>query len=315
MEGLGPKLQQARLARGLTLDEAGRLTKIRPTKLAEIEADDFSNFPSLAYAKGFLQIYGKFLDVDVSQSLEAFETPDHVTVDGYSYLQDNPAPPPSRPAVTVRKVPSSDRGSLLPFLIGIVVLVVGFTALKFFLDVKRIAPRNDNSAAGASATPRSAATSPPDRIVAPRALPVDNNTPVAAAPTTTPAVAQTAATTAATAVAASSPTAAASASEPEVRRAEPVHAEDLTAATTTRSPASSGALNKVEIRPLKKTYVKVIVDGNTENPAVERWISASDPPLRVSGQRVAIRVLDPAAVQIRKNGKPIADSDADVTLE
>ena len=51
IEGLGPKLQQARLARGLTLDEAGRLTKIRPSKLAEIEAEDFSDFPSLAYAR------------------------------------------------------------------------------------------------------------------------------------------------------------------------------------------------------------------------------------------------------------------------
>ncbi|PYL35145.1 MAG: DUF4115 domain-containing protein, partial [Verrucomicrobia bacterium] len=61
IEGLGKKFQDARLARGLTLDEAARLTKIRPLRLAEIEVDDFSQFPSLAYAKGFLQIYGKFL--------------------------------------------------------------------------------------------------------------------------------------------------------------------------------------------------------------------------------------------------------------
>ena len=76
MEGLGPKLQQARLGRGLTLDEAGRMTKIRPSKLAEIEAEDFSDFPSLAYAKGFVQIYGKFLDVDVTPFLDTFETSD-----------------------------------------------------------------------------------------------------------------------------------------------------------------------------------------------------------------------------------------------
>src|SRR5438270_6219757 len=109
MEGLGQKLQQARLGRGLTLDEAGRLTKIRPGRLAEIEAEDFSNFASLAYAKGFLQIYGKFLDVDVTPYLEAFETPDQVTVDGYSYLQDNPAPKPSRPVAVRRKAPRSER--------------------------------------------------------------------------------------------------------------------------------------------------------------------------------------------------------------
>ena len=76
MEGLGEKLQKARLARKITLEEAARVTKIRPSRIAEIEQEDFSSFPSLAYAKGFLLIYGKFLDVDVTPYLEAFETSD-----------------------------------------------------------------------------------------------------------------------------------------------------------------------------------------------------------------------------------------------
>ncbi len=79
IEGLGKKFQEARLARNLTLDEAARMTKIRPHRLAEIEADDFSQFPSLAYAKGFLLIYGKFLDVDVTPYLDAFEDSESVT--------------------------------------------------------------------------------------------------------------------------------------------------------------------------------------------------------------------------------------------
>ena len=37
--------------------------------------------------------------MDVSPYLEAFETSESVTVDGYSYLQDNPAPKPSRTTV------------------------------------------------------------------------------------------------------------------------------------------------------------------------------------------------------------------------
>src|SRR4029079_17635113 len=133
IEGLGKKFQDARIARGLTLDEAARMTKIRPSRLAEIEADDFSQFPSLAYAKGFLQIYGKFLDVDVTPYLEAFETSESVTVDGYSYLQEAPAPAPacppvvrrrpSRPAAPSRPSSSSpgERPSLMPLVIGIVV--------------------------------------------------------------------------------------------------------------------------------------------------------------------------------------------------
>src|SRR5467141_4856620 len=115
IEGLGKKFQEARLARNLSLEEAARMTKIRPSRLAEIEADDFSQFPSLAYAKGFLQIYGKFLEVDVAPYLEAFETSGHLTVDGYSYLQDAPAPKAKRTPVARRT--ENTRPSLLPFLI------------------------------------------------------------------------------------------------------------------------------------------------------------------------------------------------------
>src|SRR3977135_1315762 len=101
------------------------MTKIRPSRLAEIEADDFSKFPSLAYAKGFLLIYGKFLNVDVTPYMEAFETSDQVTVDGYSYLQDNPAPKPRRVDVVPRRPAASNKSSLLPLVIGLVVLIAG----------------------------------------------------------------------------------------------------------------------------------------------------------------------------------------------
>ena len=142
MEGLGTKLKEARLARGLTLDEAGRLTKIRPGRLEEIENEDFSGFASLAYAKGFLLIYGKFLEVDVTPYLEAFETSEHVTTDGYAYLQaDAPEPEPARPVTIRRRSSNGGRGSLMPLVIGIVVLVVGFMVMKWILDVQRLKPR------------------------------------------------------------------------------------------------------------------------------------------------------------------------------
>ena len=82
MEGLGKKLKEARLARGLTLDDAYRVTKIRPNRLEAIENEDFSLFDSLTYSKAAVLIYGKFLEVDVSPYLEAFETSQSVTVDG-----------------------------------------------------------------------------------------------------------------------------------------------------------------------------------------------------------------------------------------
>src|SRR5205814_7474139 len=144
-DGLGKKFQDARLARGLTLDEAARLTKIRPSRLAEIEVDDFSQFPSLAYAKGFLQIYGKFLDVDVTPYLDAFETSQQMTVDGYAYLQDQPAPKPrrirARPrAPVVRRQRSRDRSSPLPLLIAVGVIALGFILMRLIMNIQRIAP-------------------------------------------------------------------------------------------------------------------------------------------------------------------------------
>ena len=144
IEGLGKKFQDARIAHGFTLDEAARLTKIRPSRLAEIEADDFSQFPSLAYAKGFLSIYGKFLDVDVTPYLDVFETKD-VTFDGYSYLQDQPPPKPRRvrathaPVVRRQRV-SGDRSSLFPILIGVGVIIVGFVLMRLIMNIQRISP-------------------------------------------------------------------------------------------------------------------------------------------------------------------------------
>ena len=322
MEGIGEKFRKARTARNLTLDEAARMTKIRPTKLAEIEAEDFSHFPSLAYAKGFILIYGKFLRVDVTPYLEAFENSETITVDGYSYLQDHPAPPPRR-TETSRKPTRRGKSSLLPFVIGILVLFAGFYLLRLMMDLKRITPSNQrdaNALASAGATPTSMPTQIASRLAAPKALPVDP-TPVPSAPAVALAVAPTPIqinpappalqpTIAPVAVAATPET------EPEVRRAEPVHAEDLVGAQAARAlPGISPAANHFDIRPLRKTYLRVTVDSGAGGKSVERWINASEGPLQFSGKRIAVKVLDPEAVEIRKNGKIVSRGDADVRLE
>jgi cytoskeleton protein RodZ len=217
MEPLGQKLKQARLARKISLEEASRVTKIRPSRIAEIEQEDFSSFASLAYAKGFLLIYGKFLDVDVSPYLDAFETSDRVTVDGYSYLQDNG---PTAPPPIVRRQPRKGP-AIFPFLIAVAVLVIGLYLVKLFLDLQRITPAPD-LAPTASATAAPVSPTPVD-LVAPRAQPVET-------PETTPAseamvAPVTPPTAAPTATAVATPVA----TEPEVRRAQPVHPENLPA--------------------------------------------------------------------------------------
>ena len=232
MEGLGKKLRDARLARGLTLDDAYRTTKIRPNRLEAIENEDFSLFDSLTYSKAAVLIYGKFLEVDVSPYMEAFETSESVTVDGYSYLQDAPDPEPARP-VTVRRRSSSPgggggRSSFMPLIIGVVVLVVGFTVMKWVLQMQRLNPRPTPGT-----SPMATATAS-DKIIAPHAQPAETAT----APAATTSALPTATATAAPAVTPVVP--APAAAEPEVRRAEPVNPKDAAVIPTpTPSPKKS----------------------------------------------------------------------------
>jgi cytoskeletal protein RodZ len=303
IEGLGKKFQEARRARNLTLDEAARMTKIRPARLAEIEADDFSQFPSLAYAKGFLLIYGKFLDVDVTPYLDAFEDSERVTVDGYSYLQENErAKPVSAPVVPRRPVSSGRyRVSPMPLIVGIVVLVIGFLLMKLVLNVQRLAPGQGEPTAQVS--PSASPVSPAPAQVSPAS--------VAAAPSVVGRVSPAP-------TIASNPVAAAAVmpSEPEVRRAKPVTREDLTKTQEAANPSSaeSGDQNRVAIRPLKRTYVRVTVGDENAKPAFERWVSPTDGTVEFRGKRVSIRVLDPEAVTITKNGKALEEGDEDVTI-
>src|SRR5256885_14645070 len=378
IEGLGKKFQDARIARGLTLDEAARLTKIRPSRLAEIEADDFSQFPSLAYAKGFLLTYGKFLDVDVSPYLDVFETSREVTVDGYSYLQAHPAPkarrirPTRAPTVRRQRVSSGgDRHSPIPVLIGVGVIIVGFVLMRLILNIQRIAPHQmvgvPQPSAAESAPPQAAVQQAP-----PAQTPAPSVAPVAQAPSrapsqasvavveatkkpsvTTPAPsiqipeavvpafananvpAKTSAVTEATkkpAPPVSTPavpvgpqfanpwpsgprSTAVAAKEPEVRRAEPVRPEDLAKAAATQTKSESQVPNSIAIKPLKKTYIKVVIDDGSSQPAFERWISPADGPVEFRGQKIAVRVLDRDAIRITKNGKPVSGDDEDVTVE
>src|SRR5262249_24607772 len=280
IEGLGKKFQEARVARNLTLDEAARMTKIRPQRLAEIEADDFSQFPSLAYAKGFLLIYGKFLDVDVTPYLDVFETSREVRVDGHSYLQDQPAPKrrrvrTTRAPVVRRQRTSGDRRSPFPILIAIGVVVVGFFLMRLIMNIRRIAP-HQMVGVQQLATAQSRAPSPPPAAVA-EAQPKNAAPPVA---TVAPSIALPEAFVPAFANANAAAKASVAPTEPEVRRAEPVRPEDLakagvsqTAQTTQTAQKSAEAEgpNHIAIKPLKKTYIKVVVDNESLQPAFERW--------------------------------------------
>ena len=70
---VGEFLRSARQSRGLTLDEASRVTRIGKNYLAAIEDGNFEKLPNAAYIKGFLRLYAGYLSLSGDQVLERYE--------------------------------------------------------------------------------------------------------------------------------------------------------------------------------------------------------------------------------------------------
>jgi transcriptional regulator with XRE-family HTH domain len=70
MPTIGQKLGETRREKGLTVDDVAHSTRIHPNMILSIEEDDFSKFPSVAYAKSFIRKYSDYLGVDLSAAME-----------------------------------------------------------------------------------------------------------------------------------------------------------------------------------------------------------------------------------------------------
>lgn len=69
---LGQILQRARLARGITLEDAERVTRIPRKYLEALEQEHFSILPAPVYARGFLRSYAGYLGLDPAELLPFF---------------------------------------------------------------------------------------------------------------------------------------------------------------------------------------------------------------------------------------------------
>ena len=63
-------LSQARIARGLTLEDAERSTRISRRFLVALEEHNYGVFPAPVYARGFLRTYCRYLGIDPDPQLE-----------------------------------------------------------------------------------------------------------------------------------------------------------------------------------------------------------------------------------------------------
>jgi hypothetical protein len=69
---LGETLQRARQARGSTIGDAERATRIPRKYLEALEQEDFGILPAPVYARGFLRSYAGYLGLDPSELLPFF---------------------------------------------------------------------------------------------------------------------------------------------------------------------------------------------------------------------------------------------------
>ncbi len=72
MSPLGETLRRARLAKGITFEDAERVTRIPRKYLEALELENFGILPAPVYARGFLRSYAGYLGLDPAELLPFF---------------------------------------------------------------------------------------------------------------------------------------------------------------------------------------------------------------------------------------------------
>ena len=282
----GQKLSKARLAKGLSIDEVAHETKLRPDKVLALEHDDYTRFPNNAYVKGFLQIYGRFLGVDVQAAMNELENPSPVSISDYQYLNSAPEKETGRIAMRRR----SGKPSLAPLIAFVFLCAVVGGGGYIYLNARRLGDLEQiSSVAPVPETPVAAPALPekkPAQLPQPEPAVVEKPVDAPAPP---PAVA-------------------------EVGNAEADH-EFIAQAAAPAAETKPAVINDVVIEPVRKTWVTVRSGDASSTPIFEDFLYTNAPSLKLRGPRFFIEVRDEGAVNIRKNGTPIAYQGAGVTIQ
>jgi cytoskeletal protein RodZ len=185
MKTVGKQLQDARLEKGWSPELAARETKIRVDRLHDLESDDYSNFSSPTYARGFVRTYARALGMDEYKILRQLDNklPED---DNASFANDGGVPYMPEPS-RVSKPFEVGKGVYIAAGVGAtVLLLIGF----ILVQVYRAGYFAQALPATASNTTTNSLPVMPDSETAQRALPADSNAPPVALPIdTTSAVA------------------------------------------------------------------------------------------------------------------------------
>jgi cytoskeletal protein RodZ len=128
MKTVGSILREARVAKGISLGDVERDTKIRSKFLEAIERDDYSPLPSISYAKGFVKNYSEYLGLN-SRTVLAFFRRQTIEAPRSSLLPKSVEPTLNRSALQL--TPGRFVTIVVAVLAGLFLLYLGVQYKKF----------------------------------------------------------------------------------------------------------------------------------------------------------------------------------------
>ena len=173
------QLGVARLRLGWTIEEAAARTRLHLNVIRRLEAGDFDQFPSLAYARGFLKIYSRELGLDPKKILREFQPlndPEDSILDIRPEMLEALPTRASEPILTSRGV-----GMGVLALVGI--FIVSVVGIQFYRVWPVKSPQDPSSLAPIGAVEKSAApSSNPEGQPIPTATPAKEGEPLSSLP-------------------------------------------------------------------------------------------------------------------------------------
>ena len=267
MSSLGPYLRGLREAKGMSLDDIARSTRVGRRHLEALESDTFTELPAPVFVKGFIRAYCEFLDSSSDEALGL-----------YRETTGEPAAPhgPPRPLLA----PRTRRAG--PLAISII-LFVALGASLFALRLGLQSSRKDSVSAPAKEEARKAATPTP---------PASAAKPAADIPTA-PSTAQTPA----------APSAPAAALAPSSSSA----ALTTSASASTPTPPSSSSPGEAKpgnhhliVRAIEPTWLRVQVD---DGQVAEELLQAGAVREWTATRRFTLTVGNAGGVELDLDGK------------
>lgn len=153
---VGEYLRSVRESRGVTLDDASRVTKIGKNYLVAIEEGQFEKLPNAAYIKGFLRLYAGYLSLSGDEVVARYER--GIPAPPRPQAETKSAPP-SRPGMeNVEKARFVRHGR---FMIPAFLLVLVIVAALFFSEGERPPAPPQPAAQAPAAVPVPAPAPPP----------------------------------------------------------------------------------------------------------------------------------------------------------